>query len=65
VAQYRITIEKADTNDTGQVTGWRETTKIEASSVWKLDMSIAEWVREEIDPGAEIVTEGNGDAANS
>ena len=51
---YRIAIQKAETNDEGRVITWKPRCVIDASTEYKLDEAIQEWITTEIDPGAEI-----------
>ena len=55
MAIYRMTIEKAVTNEDGRVTSWETPLRILASTENKLDDALEEWVTTEIDPGAETV----------
>lgn len=54
MALYRITIEKAETQEDGRVKEWHKKVTITASTSYTLADDLQEWVREEIDPGAEI-----------
>jgi hypothetical protein len=63
MALYRITIEKATTNDDGSIKSWGIEVGILASTQYLLEDDVPEWIREEIDPGAEIdrVTDEDSD----
>jgi hypothetical protein len=54
MAIYRITIEKAQTNEEGRVTSWDSATQVVASTEYKLADALEEWIVTEIDPGAEV-----------
>jgi hypothetical protein len=58
VAIYRIIVTKANLEEDGQVKDWDAASVIiDASTQYLLEQDIPEWIKAEIDPGAEV-TEG-------